>query len=380
MPTIAATSHVTDSLLSASDDSFSSALALIELLSLFNLMWSKGTEVIEKVGNKINRGTWSSNSDHFHEKVIAKSKEFAGLPHGERLLMAIGKLQELMGVPAHDLRTRLDFNEVADDLCMAAVKILREDKKAKFTGNDVGAMIEFQMAKIFGGLNIAMDELPATQQQSLVHRVREFLQSLPAEQQRFIMDRWGLRPFRIRHPAGDCHRRYVDCFCCCRRVFGFAFYTTAARLLSHPLVASITVRSIRWSQFHDCRAFDAWMLPIFAGLWIWYYVWKNTGLRRSMAPLIYHEPLPLRDGGSGQESPRNGRRPSMRRCRDGERRGAFVTSTVWRQRQPRLFATRHGRGLLQLAGNSLKLMNENKRPRLSAKTWEKSWHVWSNLQ
>ena len=287
MPTIAATSHVTDSLLSASDDSFSSALALIELLSLFNLMWSKGTEVIEKVGNKINRGTWSSNSDHFHEKVIAKSKEFAGLPHGERLLMAIGKLQELMGVPAHDLRTRLDFNEVADDLCMAAVKILREDKKAKFTGNDVGAMIEFQMAKIFGGLNIAMDELPATQQQSLVHRVREFLQSLPADQQRFIMDKLGasdLSESAIRQAIAT--GAMWTAFAAAVEVFGFAFYTTAAQLLAILSLHLLPFGAYVGLSSTIAVLSSAWMLPIFAGLWIWYYVWKNTGLRRSMAPLI----------------------------------------------------------------------------------------------
>jgi len=53
-----------DNLLSASDDSFSSSLALISELSLFNLMRSKGGELFEKANNKINKGSWSSHSDH----------------------------------------------------------------------------------------------------------------------------------------------------------------------------------------------------------------------------------------------------------------------------------------------------------------------------
>jgi len=287
MSTVVAVSRVSDNLLAASDDSLSSALALIEELSLFNLMWSRVVELTEKVGNKINHGTWSSNSDHFHEGVVTKSRKFATLSRGERLLMTIGELQKLMEVTPRDLRTRHDFNEVADDLCMASVKILREDKQAKFTGNDVGAMIEFQMTKIFGGLNIPMDELSAEQQQSLVDRVREFLQSLPADQQRFIMDKLGasdLSESAIRQAIAS--GAMWTAFALAVEVFGFAFYTTAAQLL-----AILSFHLLPFGAYVGLSSTIAvlsspWMLPIFAGLGIWYYSSKNTDLRKSMAPLI----------------------------------------------------------------------------------------------
>jgi len=287
MSTPVTASEFSTFLLSASDDSFSSALALIEELSLLNLMWSKGAELFEKVDNKISRGTWSSNSDHFHEKLVVKSKQFAAVSRGERLLMAIGELQKLMEVTPRDFRTRLDFNEVADDLCMAGVKLLREDKKAKFTGNDAGAMIEFQITKIFGGLNIPMHQLSSEQQQSLVDRVHEFLESLPADQQGFIMDKLGaadLSESAIRQAIAS--GTMWTAFAAAVNVFGFAFYTTAAQLLAILSLHLLPFGAYVALSSTIAVLSSAWMLPILAGLWIWYYVRKNTGLRKSMAPLI----------------------------------------------------------------------------------------------
>lgn len=281
MSTIAASSSVSGYLLSASDDSFSSSLALIEELSLFNLMWSKGADLFENVG-----GTKSSKSDHFHERLVATSKQFSALSRGERLLVAIGELQKLMGIGPRDLHTRLDLSEVADDLCMAGVKILREDKVAKFTGNDVSAMIEFQMTKIFGGLNIRMDKLSSEQQQNLVDRVHEFLKSLPADKQRFIMDKLGasdLSESAIRQAIAS--GAMWTAFAAAVQVFGFAFYTTAAQLL-----AILSFHLLPFGAYVGLSSFIAvlaspWMLPISAGIGIWYYSSKNTGLRKSMAPL-----------------------------------------------------------------------------------------------
>jgi hypothetical protein len=283
----AAASRVSDNLLSASDDSLSSSLALISEFSLFNLMWSKGGELFEKVDNKINKGTWSSNSDHFHQKVVSKSEEFASLPRGERLLKALGELQKMMEVSPRDLHTSLDLAEVADDICMVAVKVLRDDKKTTFTGNDVGAMIEFQLTKIFGGLTIRMEELSSTQQKILVDRVREFLQSLPADKQRFIMGKLGaadLSESVIRQAIAS--GAIWAAFAAAVEVFGFAFYTTAAHLL-----AIVSIHLLPFSAYVGLSSTiavlsSAWMLPIFAGLGIWYYSRKNKVLRQSMAPLI----------------------------------------------------------------------------------------------
>jgi|ERR1700723_3612993 len=285
MPTTA--SRISENLLSASDDSFSSALGLMSELTLFNLIWSKGGELFEKVDNKISKGSWSSNSDHFHEKVVAKSEEFANLPRGERLLEVLGELQKMMGIPPRDLSTSLDLAEVADDIGMAAVRILRDDKNATFAGNDVGVMIEFQMTKIFGGLEIRMEELSSVQQQSMVERVREFLQSLPADKQRFIMDKLGaadLSESVIRQAIAS--GAMWTAFVAAVEVFGFAFYTTAAQLL-----AIVSLHLLPFGAYIGLSSTIAvlsnpWMLPIFAGLGIWYYCRKNRGLRQSMVPLI----------------------------------------------------------------------------------------------
>ena len=287
MVTIDAGPRVSDYLLSASDDSFSSSLALIEELSLLGVTYSTGADVLGKVGNKFKRGTRSSNSGHFEKKVVAKSKTFAGLPRGERLLKTIGELQKLIGVAPRDLRTPLDFAEVADDLCMAGVNILRKEKKAHFTGHDAGAMIEFHMTKIFGGPKTRMDELSSAQQQSLVDRVRKFLQSLPADQQRFIMDKLGVEDLSepvIRQAIAS--GTIWAAFAAAVNFFGFTFYTTAAQLLAILSFHLLPFGAYAGLSSTIAVLSSAWMLPILAGLGIWYYSWKNKGLRQSMAPLI----------------------------------------------------------------------------------------------
>ena len=140
-------SQISTSLVSASNEAFSNTLALIEDLSLFNLAWGSGADLVQKIDNKVNRGTWSINSNNFAEKVAAKSEKFSDLSSGELLLRTIGGLQRLVDAAPRDLRTSFDLEEVVEDICMAAVKILREDtndKKVnseKFTGLDVWSMI-----------------------------------------------------------------------------------------------------------------------------------------------------------------------------------------------------------------------------------------------
>ncbi len=280
-------SHVSDCLLSASDDSLSSSLALLSELSLANVMWSKGAEFFQKLDNKITEGSWACDSDHFHEKVVAKSKEYADTTRGERLLRAIGELQKLMDLAPRDLRTAYDLSEVADDIGMAAVNLLKQEKDSKFGGSDVCAMIEYQMTKIFGGLSIRMEELSATQQQSLVERVREFLQSLPADQQRFIMDKLGasdLSEAAIRRAIAN--GAMWTAFAAAVQVFGFAFYTTAAHLLAIVSLHLLPFGAYIGLSSTIAVLSSAWMLPIFAGFGVWYYTRKNRGLRQSMAPLI----------------------------------------------------------------------------------------------
>ncbi len=133
MPTAMTGSRVSEYLLSASDDSLCSSLALLHELSLVNLMWSKGADLFGKLDNRVNNGISSVETDHFHQKVVGKSREFAGLSRGERLLQVIGQLQKLMGVSPRDLRSQFDVSEVADDIGTGVVNLLRQDKDAHFT-------------------------------------------------------------------------------------------------------------------------------------------------------------------------------------------------------------------------------------------------------
>ncbi len=70
------------------------------------------------------------------------------------------------------------------------------------------------------------------------------------------------------------------------QLFGFAFYTTAAHLL-----AIVSLHMLPFGAYVGLSSTVAvlsspWMIPIFAGIGIWYYRRKNRGLRESMVPLI----------------------------------------------------------------------------------------------
>lgn len=282
-----AASQIPAFLLSASNDSLSSTLALIEDLSMLNLVWGKGADLFNRLDSGLSKGTWSSNSNHFSEQVVAKSKEFAALSSGERLLRVIGELQKLVSVQARDLRTSLDLEEVADDICMAGVKILREDKKGNFTGNDVGSMIEFQMTRIFAGLKISMEELLPEQQQSLIESVRSFIGSLPADQQQFILDKLGTTELSEAAIGGAIASGAIwTAFAAAVQVFGFAFYTTAAHLLAIVSLGTLPFGAYIGLSSLIAVLSSAWMVPVFVTLGTWYYVHKNAAMRQSMAPLL----------------------------------------------------------------------------------------------
>jgi hypothetical protein len=286
-------SQISTSLVSASNEAFSNTLALIEDLSLFNLAWGSGADLVQKIDNKVNRGTWSINSNNFAEKVAAKSEKFSDLSSGELLLRTIGGLQRLVDAAPRDLRTSFDLEEVVEDICMAAVKILREDTKdkkvnsEKFTGLDVGSMIEFQIARIFTGLKINMEDLSPQQRECLVQRTRDFLRSLPADQQRFIMDKLGatdMSDAAIRNAIAT--GAIWTAFAAAVNVFGFAFYMAASHLL-----AVLSIGLLPFGAYVGLSSFIAvlaspWMVPVFVTFGTWFYIHKNSAMRRSMAPLL----------------------------------------------------------------------------------------------
>lgn len=283
----AAPFNVSSFILCASDDSLSAALALIEELSLFNLMTSKGSQWIEKASNKVKGGSWQTDSDPFQEKLLAKTKEFAGLSRGERLLKAIGSLQALLDLQPRDLRGPLDLPEMADDICVSAVRNLRADRDSGFSGSDTASLIEFQLRKTFTGLNFSLGDLSTEQQQHLVESVQKFVQSLPEDQQRFIMGKLGtadLSEGAIKQAIAS--GTIWTAFAAAVQFFGFAFYTTAAHLLAVVSLNLLPFGAYVGLSSTIAVLSSAWMLPILAGLGIWYYVRKNRSLRTSMAPLM----------------------------------------------------------------------------------------------
>jgi hypothetical protein len=307
------TSQDSASLLSAPDESLSSALALIEKLSLFNIIWGMGADLLDRVGKVINRGTWSSSSNQFAEELASKSREYGTLSPGERLLRTIGALQELLDVAPRDLRTSFDIEEVADDICIAAVKILREDTKSekdtmnRFVGNDTGSMIRFQMTRYFAGLRISMEEFSPDQQNNLIKGVRDFLASLPCDQQRFIQDKLGaadLSEAAIRDAVAS--GAIWTAFAAAVQVFGFAFYTTAAHLL-----AIVSLGLLPFGAYVGLSSLIAVlaspvMVPIIFTFGAWYYFNKNRAMRQSMAPLLVTSlclsGMEARAGGTGHQN------------------------------------------------------------------------------
>ncbi len=280
--------QVSDWLLSASDEAVSSALALLQELSIGNLLQDNTVEVYEKVKNRVVAGTWASNSgDRFHERIAARATELGSVSRGERILNLFGELQQITKVAPTDFQTRFDVTEAAEDICNAAVGILRADNDSGFKGSDLTSMIEFQMTKIFGGMSIKLDELSTLQQDNLVNRIRDFIKSLPAEQQRFILQKLGASDLsdtvvRQALTTGALWTAFTGAV----SVFGFAFYTTAAQLL-----AIVSFHLLPFGAYVALSSTIAvlanpFMIPISALLGLWYLSCKNRALKRTMAPLL----------------------------------------------------------------------------------------------
>ena len=283
---------ISDAILFASHESLASALALIEELSLLRLIWSKGSELVEKTSNVFSHGTWIADSDHFHDVLTAKAKQFDSTSPGELLLRTLGSLQKLVEASPRDLRVSLDLSEVAEDICTCTVRILRENTKGekedkKFAGSTTTDMVKFEMTRIFGGLNIRLEELSTSQQQSLVDAIRKFLEGLPPDQQRFILEKLGaseISEAAIRQAIAS--GTMWAAFAAAVQVFGFSFYMIAAQLLAIVSLHLLPFGAYMALSSTIAVLSSAWMLPIFAGFGIWYYSRSNQNLRKSMVPLI----------------------------------------------------------------------------------------------
>jgi hypothetical protein len=276
-------------LLCSSDETLSSSLALLTELSLGRLLGTKIHEYFNALGNKINEGTWDNKEgDLFQKRVAEKALELNNTStRGDRLLKLFGILQQLSGTAAHDFRTRFDFGEVADDLCSAAARMLRDDKKNDFTSSDVGSMIEYQIAKLFGGMEIKLEQVSGVQQEKLINDVTKFVQGLPKDQQRFLTQKLGtddLSEAAIRKAIAS--GTMWIAFTAAVQFFGFAFYTTAAQLL-----AIISFHLLPFGAYIGLSSFIAvlasgWMLPIAMVGGIWYIHCKNKNLKQAMVPLV----------------------------------------------------------------------------------------------
>jgi hypothetical protein len=288
MATPASAPAIHELLLCSSDETLSSSLALLTEISLGRLLEAKVHEYFNALGNKINEGRWENKEgDLFQKRVAEHALELNKISRGERLLNLFGILQQLSDTAAHDFNTRFDFSEAADDICSAAVRMLRDDKKSTFTGSDIGSMIEYQLTKLFGGMEIKLQQMSGEEREKLVNDVTKFVQGLPEDQQQFLTKKLGtneLSEAAIRKAIAS--GTMWTAFAAAVNFFGFTFYTTAAHLL-----AIISFHFLPFGVYIGLSSLIAvlssgWMIPIAMIGGIWYIYRQNRNLKKAMVPLV----------------------------------------------------------------------------------------------
>jgi hypothetical protein len=292
MATATRSSSLHVAILSASDDSISTSLAFLNELSLWNVLHAKSADLAETIKRKLQdlpRGNGSS--DHFQKRIMAISKELDRLPRAERLLQLIGALQQSVSVPPRDLKTRFDLEEVLEDLCAAAVRIVaaKEEKNAvsAFKQRNLQGMLEFHISRMFGGIEIPFEHLAGDQQETLLTRVREFIAKLPPDQQRFVMEKIGA------HDLTDAAIRQAvvtgsiwGVFAAAVEVFGFSFYTAAAHILAIASLHMLPFGAYVFMSSFVSLVTGPLMILIGGIGGCWLYNRTNRKMRGQMAPLL----------------------------------------------------------------------------------------------
>jgi hypothetical protein len=206
---------------------------------------------------------------------------------GELLLRLYGEIKSLLPVPSFDFRSGMDFSEMAEDVCMAAVRQMRSDEEAGFTGATIESLIQFQMNKLFGGLQVSMGELSSAQQEALISKIKDYLTRLPADQQKFIMNKLGTSEITesvIRKAIAN--GTMWAAFAAAVQFFGFAFYTTAAQVL-----AFVSLNMLPFGAYAGLSSLIAvfanpLFLVLMAGVGVYFVGRKNTQIKQSMVPLV----------------------------------------------------------------------------------------------
>jgi len=286
MPT-ATDAKVSGSIIAASKEALCSSLALLSELSLFNLLFLKSADWLDSGWNLVTEQKWSSDCNHFAEQLKLKAEQYAHLSDGECLLRVLGELEKLMEVNPRDLRTRFDMVEIAEDLCMKTVRMLRADTSAKFNGSTPVDLMDYQMGKTFAGLKVAVGNLSDAQQGQVFEAVREFIAKMPADQREFILkelDASELTEAVIR--SAMLNGTLWTAFAVAVQVFGFAFYMMAAQVL-----AIISFHLLPFGAYIGLSSLIAvlsspWMLPVFLVFGGWIYGRQNRDLRKSAVPML----------------------------------------------------------------------------------------------
>jgi hypothetical protein len=165
--------------------------------------------------------------------------------------------------------------------------MLRDDKKSDFTGSDIGSMIEYQLTKLFGGMEIKLQQMSGEERERLVNDVTKFVRGLPEDQQQFLTKKLGtneLSEAAIRKAIAS--GTMWTAFAAAVNFFGFAFYTTAAHLL-----AIISFHLLPFGVYIGLSSLIAvlssgWMIPIAMIGGIWYVYRQNQNLKKAMVPLV----------------------------------------------------------------------------------------------
>ena len=206
-------------LLTAPPEMVAAFLALLEETTFANVMGKKGKSLINR-------------EDEFAKVLEARTNELKDIEPSELTLQLLGKLEEIGDVEPGYLATRRDFEDLCGELAAKAVALKCEGDK-QFDGTSLLDLVSYVMQEILAEIEGKFDSLKDADQQKLIEGLREFLSSLPEDQQQAFCDALNVealtdevvRQAIVKGSLGIGFSAVVS-------IGGFAFYTAATSLLA----------------------------------------------------------------------------------------------------------------------------------------------------
>lgn len=206
-------------LLNAPPDVLAAFLALLEETTFANVMGKKGKSLF-------------NSEDDFANALQARTDELKKLEQPELILQLLGKLEAIADVEPGYLAAPRDLEDLCAELAGKAVMMKREGEK-KFEGSSLLDLVAFVMKEILREIETKFETLDESQQQELIFELREFLASLPEDQQQAFRGALGVdaltdevvRQSIIKGTLGVGFSAAVS-------IGGFSFYTAASSVLA----------------------------------------------------------------------------------------------------------------------------------------------------